>query len=148
MKRKVATSIKLFIGLLLMSLGSYAQDKEAQVKITAIRSGKGGIVLNVFKDQATYDKEQPFKKFVFDKKALANGSITVKINLPPGIYGITLLDDENEDGKIDKNLIGIPKEGFGFSNFFMEKMKKPSFDEFKVDFSKPLAPIVIKVKYM
>jgi uncharacterized protein (DUF2141 family) len=85
---------------------------------------------------------------VFDKKDLANGTLTVNCVLEPGTYGLTLIDDENENGKIDKNLIGMPKEGFGFSNFFMEKMKKPVFDDFKVELKFPNNKVGIKVKYM
>ncbi|MDN5286899.1 MAG: hypothetical protein JWR38_3173 [Mucilaginibacter sp.] len=149
MKKTTAIGINLFIGMLFTLFVSYAQAQETEVKVTAIRSSKGKIVLNVFKDNDTYDKEQPFKKFVFDKKALVNGTLTVKCELAPGIYGITLLDDENDNGKIDKNLIRIPKEGFGFSNFFMEKLKKPTFDDFKVEVkSNAENKIAIKVKYM
>lgn len=37
-------------------------------------------------------------------------------NIKPGAYGISVIYDENADGKLDLNLIGIPTEGFGFSN--------------------------------
>lgn len=131
----------------MLLLASFGQERETEVKITGIRSGKGKIVLNVFKDNASYDAEKPFKKIVFDKAPMANGALTVKCNLEKGVYGITLLDDENDNGKIDKNLIRMPKEGFGFSNFFMEKLKKPTFDDFKVDL-KSQNPIEIRVKYL
>ncbi len=36
--------------------------------------------------------------------------------LTPGIYGMALWHDENRDGKLNKTIIGIPKEGLGFSN--------------------------------
>jgi uncharacterized protein (DUF2141 family) len=35
------------------------------VKITGIRSAEGKIILNVFKDNESYDKEQPYKKTCF-----------------------------------------------------------------------------------
>jgi uncharacterized protein (DUF2141 family) len=95
----------------------------------------------------SYNDEKPYKQFTFDKKAMANGTLTVRCNLEEGVYGITLLDDENGNGKIDKNFIRVPKEGFGFSNFFMEKLKKPAFDDFKVDL-KTHHKVGIKVKYM
>lgn len=148
MKKTNVFGINLLIGLLFIILASYIQEQETQVKITGIRSPKGKIILNVFKDNETYDDEKPCKKFVFDKKSLVNGTLTVKCELEPGIYGITLVDDENENGKIDKNLIRMPKEGFGFSNFFMEKLKKPTFDDFKVDLKSPNNNVEIKVKYM
>jgi uncharacterized protein (DUF2141 family) len=148
MKKTNVFGINLLIGLLFIFLASYIQTQETQVKVTGIRSPKGKVILNVFKDNETYDDEKPCKKFVFDKKALVNGTLTMKCELEPGIYGITLVDDENENGKIDKNLIRMPKEGFGFSNFFMEKLKKPTFDDFKVDLKSPNNQVEIKVKYM
>ncbi|SEO16339.1 DUF2141 domain-containing protein [Mucilaginibacter sp. OK283] len=147
MKKTTVFGINMLIGLLFISLASYIQAPETQVKITGIRSAGGKIILNVFKDDESYNKEQPYKKVTFDKKAINNGTLTVMVKLEPGTYGITLIDDENENGKIDKNFIRMPKEGFGFSNFFMEKLKKPAFDDFKVDLKSP-AKIDIRVKYM
>jgi len=147
MKKTNAYGIGLLMGLLFILFTS-AKAQETQVKVTGIRSGKGKIILNVFQNNETYDNQQPYKVFTFDKKELANGSLVVTCRLEPGIYGITLVDDENGNGKIDKNFIGMPKEGFGFSNFFMEKMKKPVFDDFKVDLKSPGNKVVIRVKYM
>jgi uncharacterized protein (DUF2141 family) len=148
MKKTIVFSLNLIAGMLFILLSSNIQAQQVtEVKVTDIRSPKGNIILQVYKDNASYDEEQPYKKLVFDKKALVNGTLTVKLELTAGIYGITLIDDENQNGKIDKNLIRMPKEGFGFSNFFMEKMKKPTFDDFKFDL-KNRNQVDIKVKYM
>jgi len=147
MKKTTVLSINLLMGLLFIFLASYIQAQETQVKVTGIRSPKGKIILNVFKDNASYDDEKPYKTFTFDKTGIADGALVLKCELEPGVYGFTLVDDENGNGKIDKNLVRIPKEGFGFSNFFMEKMKKPAFDDFKVDL-KSQSKIDIRVKYM
>jgi uncharacterized protein (DUF2141 family) len=53
-----------------------------------------------------------------------NGTLILTGDLEPGTYGITLVDDENKNGTLDKSFFGMPKEGFGFSNFFIEKLKK------------------------
>ena len=37
-------------------------------------------------------------------------------NLPPGDYGVVVIHDENGNQKLDRNFLGIPKEGFGFAN--------------------------------
>lgn len=37
-------------------------------------------------------------------------------DLPDGIYAVALFEDGNGNGKLDKNLLGIPLEGYGFSN--------------------------------
>lgn len=125
---------------------SYGQN--TQITISGIRSEKGQLILNIFKDDDSYNKEKELKKLVFEKKAISRDLMIINCDLAPGTYGITLIDDENKDGELNKSFIGIPKEGFGFSNFFMEKMKKPAFDDFKIIVKSKDNKISIKVKYM
>ncbi len=48
---------------------------------------------------------------------VGTGDVTaVMENLPPGDYGVVTIHDENKNRKLDRNFIGIPKEGFGFAN--------------------------------
>lgn len=79
MKKTTFVSLNLFTGLLLLFFGSYIQAQDLPVRVTGIRSPKGNIVINVFRDQANYNKEEPYKKFTFDKKQLVKGALTVKI---------------------------------------------------------------------
>ena len=45
------------------------------------------------------------------------GTVTFTVaNLPPGSYGVSVLHDENENHKLDRDLFGRPKEGIGFGN--------------------------------
>jgi len=37
-------------------------------------------------------------------------------DIPPGTYALVVIHDENMNGKLDTNWVGIPKEGYGFSN--------------------------------
>ena len=53
------------------------------------------------------------------------------IDLPEGTYAIALFVDANENLKIDKNFLGIPKEQYGFSNNAMGKLSGPSFQQAK-----------------
>lgn len=142
------TILSIVLFFTLFSSNVQAQNTQVTVTVSGIKSGKGKIVLNVFKDSDGYEKEHPYKKLQFDKKALVNGTLVVKCTLEAGVYGITLLDDENSNDKMDKSFIGMPKEGFGFSNFFLEKLKKPRFEDFKVQLKNDNAKIDIKVKYI
>ena len=49
------------------------------------------------------------------------------LDLPPGTYALAVIHDENMDGKIDTNWLGIPKEGYGFSNDAKAIFSAPSF---------------------
>ena len=117
------------------------------VEITNIQNNKGKIVLAVFKDNDSFRKEEAFLKKSYHKNNLKMGEMTVKIKLGQGIYGITILDDENNDGKMKYNLIGLPKEGYGFSNFYHKGMSRPNLEDFNFIVNKKNKTIHVKLKY-
>ena len=56
-------------------------------------------------------------------------------DIPPGTYALAVIHDENMNGKLDTNWLGIPKEGYGFSNDAKALLGAPSFSaaSFKYD---------------
>ncbi|NOS91716.1 MAG: DUF2141 domain-containing protein, partial [Cyclobacteriaceae bacterium] len=56
-------------------------------------------------------------------------------NLPAGTYGISVMHDANSNEKMDSNFIGMPKEGFGFSNNAKGSFGPPSYEKTKLDFN-------------
>lgn len=62
--------------------------------------------------------------------------------LPVGNYAVLLTHDENDNGKLDTNVVGMPLEGYGFSNN-PQVMRKPTFDEAR--FSLPAAGSTIDI---
>ena len=53
-------------------------------------------------------------------------------NVEPGEYALTVLHDENGNGKLDTNLLGMPKEGYGVSNNAFRRFGPPRFREAKI----------------
>ena len=47
----------------------------------------------------------------------------------PGLRAISFIHDENENGKMDQGLFGMPLEGYGFSRDPKPFMRAPRFDE-------------------
>lgn len=66
--------------------------------------------------------------FITDKKC----KVTFR-NLEHGQYAVRFIHDENENKKLDTNILGIPKEGFGFSNDAMGKFGPKKFSEWLFD---------------
>ena len=67
-----------------------------------------------------YDKDDKFmyKEYavIRNKVDITNSSISYTIkDIPDGDYAICVWHDANKNGKMDKNFLGIPKEGYGFS---------------------------------
>jgi uncharacterized protein (DUF2141 family) len=56
-------------------------------------------------------------------------------DIPLGTYALGVIHDENMNGKLDVNALGMPKEGYGFSNDAKARFGAPSFDaaSFKYD---------------
>jgi uncharacterized protein (DUF2141 family) len=67
--------------------------------------------------------------------------------LPEGVYAVSVFHDENMNQKLDKNFVGVPKEGYGASNNPKKKMGPPSFEETKFQLSGTEQSLEIKVMY-
>ncbi len=110
--------------LLLLGASPAQADGVLEVTVTGIHSAKGTILVAVC-DQATF--LQPTCRYKGRAPAAA-GSVTVRIaGVPPGSYAAQAYGDENDNGKIDRNLFGIPTEGIGFSNDAKMRFGPPSF---------------------
>jgi uncharacterized protein (DUF2141 family) len=117
------------------------------VEISGIRCNGGVIQLSLYHDKETFAAETPFKIYNFDKASMIDGKITLTIpGLTTGTYGIALIDDKNENGKMDYRFF-IPCEGFGFSNYHFKGTRKPDFETFAFSFSEENMTIKIQVQY-
>ena len=119
------------------------------VTIKDIKTPKGQILMGIYKDDASFDKEIPYKKVQAFKTKISNGTLQVEVKLEPGKYGISLMDDENFNGKMDFNFIGIPKEGFGFSNYYHSGLSKPKLKLFEFEvLANKIPKVEVAMKYM
>lgn len=141
--------ISLLIIILTFFQATPEKNVLVNVEIKGIRSSNGIIHLSAFKTNEQFDEEIPVLNFPIEKTNLSHGNLKTTIQLPQGEWGITLLDDENENDEMDYSWLRIPEEGFGFSNYYLDGLSKPDMKEFmfKVD-SSSTNNIKIKVRYM
>jgi uncharacterized protein (DUF2141 family) len=118
------------------------------IEIAGIRNDKGTLRIGVFMSQEGFRDEKPEYEFSLSKAGLENGRIALQIELPAGKYGISVLDDENSDGRMNYNLLGIPREGFGFSGYISRGMKKPRFSDFSFDLRSEVNVIKVRMRYV
>lgn len=126
-----------------------AQAAEVVVTIKNIKSTKGNIRLGIFTSEEGFSKNKAYKMTNYSKQQLNNGMLTIRISLPAGEYGISLMDDENKNEEMDYNILHIPKEGFGFSDYYHTSLTMPKYNnfKFKVGEDAPKA-VVVKMRYM
>lgn len=133
-----------------MSSTSEYQNKEAKIEliVKGIRNEKGVLLIGIFKDEENFKKNKPYKHVKYRKSNMRNGNLKLSYSLTAGIYGFTLLDDENENGLMDFNMIGLPVEGYGFANYYHSGLTRPKFDSFKTEiYSDSINKFEIKIKY-
>jgi uncharacterized protein (DUF2141 family) len=139
---KTVTS-NILIAIMMMNVPNlFAQSLE--VTVQNIKDTKGSIRVGLFTN------EKDFLKKASEGKIVKASSEEVKVlfeNLKPGTYAVSVIHDENENGELDSNFMGIPKEGFAFGNNAMGTFGPPSFDESKVVIDKTTVVQVIKLKY-
>jgi uncharacterized protein (DUF2141 family) len=125
------------------------KSQNIEVSISGIKSTNGQVLISVFKNNESFQAEKPFISKKFEKKNIVNGEMTVAFNLERGIYGLALLDDEDNNNKMDYNFFGMPEEGFGFSNYYFKGFIKPIFDTFKFEVkNNQKQKILIRTRYM
>lgn len=116
-------------------------------KVVGIRNNKGTMQLQVYRSSETFKKETPYKIKTFDKKDVKNNTLTCVITgIPPGEYGIALLDDENSDSDMNYSFL-LPTEGFGFSDYYHSAWSKPKFESFKFTLNSN-KEVTIKIRYV
>ena len=67
------------------------------------------------------------------------------LNLSAGSYGISIIYDEDADGELDVNMLGIPTEGFGFSNNARASFGPPKWSKVRFEVSEPTTSIAIRL---
>lgn len=134
--------------VLLLMLSSFSIQKQETCSLTVdvseLRNSKGTVQFALYNREDAFPDEHYKKYFKKLTREIVNGASTVTFkNLPEGKYAVSILHDENNDGKIKKGII-LPKEGIGFSNFqSIGFSNRPTFS--KASFS-VLSDKKIKVK--
>ena len=114
------------------------------LKVTGLRSEKGQVRIAVFNSSETWLGEQPVYSSTI--KVDSQAVVWNIIDVPYGDYGIAAFHDENSNGKMDKNLLGMPKEPYGFSNNLRVTFRAPKWEKGKFAVRNPTTEISIEVK--
>ncbi len=99
------------------------------VEVSGTRSEKGHVMA------ALYDSEGQWLKAPLQGQRVEAAGRTVLVfrNLPEGRYGITAFHDENGNGKLDANALGVPTEAYGFSRDARGLFGPPKFADAVMD---------------
>jgi uncharacterized protein (DUF2141 family) len=138
-------SLMLFLGFFI-SMQSFSQETKQIVKISNLENVKGNLYIGWYKDAYAFRINE---KAIYREKIIVNNQKELSIvfkNIPRGKYAIAIFLDENDNYKLDKNVFGIPKEKYGFSNNILPALRPATFDEsaFKLETQEIVINITLK----
>ena len=127
MQKKIRQILAVLIGML---VASYAQGQgKIEVTVAGVSSGKGHVILMLYHKAEGFPSE-PSKAYKRTSIPAKKGDMDfVFANLPANTYALLVVHDENSNGEMDKNFIGMPKERVGASN--QSRLGRPSFERSK-----------------
>ena len=133
--------------LILLFMLNFGNTQPSQpnltVEITNLRSAGGTLRVAVYKPGGNFGKSKPdFYKNVFIKQP---GNVKVDFELVPGKYAIAVYHDLNDNDQLDKNLVGYPREPFGFSNNYRPIVSGPKFEDCAIELTEQGASLSIKL---
>jgi uncharacterized protein (DUF2141 family) len=125
-----------------------ASEAKLDVTVEGLRNQKGLVTYTLYPD----DK----------KKFLAKGGSLERIRvdahtpatetcvpLPkPGTYLLAVYHDEDANRKLNRSLIGLPREGFGFSNNASSSIGLPAFEAVRFVAKAGVTALKIKLRYL
>ena len=122
-------------------------DTWITVVADGMRNGNGLLAITLYADNS--------KKFLVKHGSLYVGRVKAQagttrgcIFVPkPGVYALALYHDENANQVIDRSMIGLPEEGWGFSNNPPTLMGLPAFSSVRLHVARTGLVTRVHMKY-
>lgn len=123
--------------------GAAASDHMLYVRVDNVRLAKGMVHVSICTEA------QFLKDCSWSGKAPAAVPLTIVAvpGVPQGRYGAQIYHDKNNNGKVDRNFLGIPREGVGFSNDAKIVLKPPRFADAAFQYNGGAQTIRLKLRY-
>jgi uncharacterized protein (DUF2141 family) len=144
--------VALFVVLVVANLPTVALAQSScpgiHVQILNIRNSTGTV------DCALFDAPEGFPIEVLRS---ATNVMVIKVrhtqarcdfeDMPPGTYALAVIHDENMNGKLDTNWLGLPREGYGFSNDVKGLFSAPEFSAASFQYDGQNLELTISLHY-
>jgi len=118
------------------------------VKVLNIRNSVGGVACALFESPAGFPSE--FLRSATNIMVIKVRHTQARCDfedIAPGTYGLAVIHDENMNGVLDINWLGVPTEGYGFSNDARALLGAPSFSAVSFPYNGQTLDLTISLHY-
>ena len=147
------TSVVIWMLNIVCLTGVPAQSQESQgnvihVAIDGLRSDRGPVLCALFSSPADFPKKAE-RAVARAKSEMSGRHATCEFRgVPSGNYAVSVFHDENSNGRLDTNFMGIPREGVGASNNAKGRFGPPKFSAAVFHHSARRTDLKISIRYL
>ncbi|WP_414543426.1 DUF2141 domain-containing protein [Nostoc sp. CCY0012] len=146
---RVSALVLAVVGNLTCSLNARANFQGSlTVEINGIKNQQGQVCVSIFGSSQGFpnDRDRVLKR---QCNKITDKSLQVTFdNLQAGSYAVAVIHDQNNDQTLNRNNLGMPIEGFGFSRNPEVRTSAPKFSDAAFLLAGPNTIIQIKMKYL
>lgn len=137
----ILTALSLMLAILFPAKG------DIQVNISGLKNTTGQLGILLFEQSEGWPSthEKAMRRILLPISG-SKMQYTFK-DVPYGKYAVSVMHDENKNGKLDLNFLGIPKEGNGVSNNATNALGPPRFADAMFSLGQQTHSLSIKVNY-
>ena len=118
------------------------------IEVSGCRNASGRVMVGLVDSPDDFPQPRSDDAWIGVNVPISNGRATATFeDLAPGRYAIACYHDENGNQKLDRNFLGLPKEGFAFGNNAF-RMGKPRFDECSVILPEDGLTTQVEIRYL
>ena len=141
------------LAALAIALASSTQEQPSEenlilVNIGGLRSDAGQVRCAIFSSATDFPKKADKDVDQVDSPISHGRAVCDFRRIPPGTYAVSAFHDQNSNGKMDTNFMGIPREGVGASNDARGHFGPPKFSAAAFHFSGGRLDLKVTITYL
>lgn len=129
---------KIILTFTVLMISTFAFANNVKLKISNVKPNEGKVIISIHGSKDSFKNHTADKIIVLETAA---SEIETSLELPEAEFAFSVYQDLNGDGKLNSNLVGIPKEPFGFSNY-KGKSVPGNFERHKVIIKKDCEVVI------
>lgn len=152
--RRMGLGAAALVGTLAVDMPAASDDRGRQdsptvaltVRVNGLNNDRGRVAVALFASSEAFPDQK--RALAGQLAKIEKGRAVVRFaGLSPGLYAVAVLHDENENAKMDFNFLGMPLEGYGFSNDASAPFGPPSFEDAAFQLKPRDSFVPVRVRY-
>jgi uncharacterized protein (DUF2141 family) len=118
------------------------------VDVRGLHSSRGQVLCFLYASAAGFPGD-PVRALAKTSAPIAESTASCRFaGVAPGAYAVAVVHDENGDGRLDRNMLGMPTEGVGASNNPASHFGPPKFDQARFNYRGGGARLSVQIRYL